>query len=43
LIAWTLLVVAIAYTLIDGLQRRVEDVIRAAWRGSAHPSGQGAR
>ena len=31
----TLLVVPIAYTLVDGAQGRITDVIRAAWRASA--------
>ncbi|MCP4039789.1 MAG: efflux RND transporter permease subunit, partial [bacterium] len=38
----TLLVVPIAYTLVDGFQRRVSEVIRAAWRASSRRPGHGA-
>ncbi|MCP5042889.1 MAG: hypothetical protein GY944_17835, partial [bacterium] len=38
----TLLVVPIAYTLVDGFQRRVTGVIRAAWRAGSRRPGHGA-
>ncbi len=38
----TLLVVPIVYTLVDGVQRRLTDLIRSAWHAGARPSGQGA-
>lgn len=32
----TLLIVPIVYTLVEGLQQRIRDLVRAAWRANAH-------
>jgi HAE1 family hydrophobic/amphiphilic exporter-1 len=39
----TLVVVPIVYTLVDGVQHRITDVIRSLWRAGGHASDTGVR